>query len=124
MLKEKHPDLKLSERTVREQLVSFGLFGRVASRKPLLRDANKEKRLAFAQKHEHWKPEDWAKFLWTDEKKFELFNSKRRKYVRRKKNEPLRKDTIQAKVKHNGGSIMIWGCFKGTLVMQGWLCKL
>jgi transposase len=85
MLKENHPDLKLSERTVRERLVSFGLFGRVASRKPLLRDANKQKRLVFALKHEHWEPEDRAKVLCTDEKKFELFNSKRRKYLRRKK---------------------------------------
>ena len=64
----------------------------------------------------HWKPEDWAKVLWTDEKKFELFNSKRRKYVRRKIREPLRPDTIQPTVKHGGSSVMVWGCFMGGSV--------
>jgi hypothetical protein len=118
LLKEKHPELKLLERTVRNRLISFGLFGRMASRKPLLREANKVKRLAFAKELEDWTPEDWAKVLWTDEKKFERFtsNSKRIKYVRRKIREPLRPDTSQPTVKHGGCSIMVWGCFMGGSV--------
>jgi transposase len=114
ILKEKYPELKLSACTVRKRLVSFGLFGRMASRKPLLRDANKIKRLAFAEKYQHWTPADWSKVLWSDEKKIELFNTKRRKYVRRKLREPLRNDTIQPTVKHGGGSLMVWDCFVGT----------
>lgn len=53
------------------------------------------------------------KVLWTDEKKFELFNSKRRQYCRKKIGEPLRDDTIQPTVKHGGGSVMFWGSFMG-----------
>ena len=56
------------------------------------------------------------KVLWTDEKKFVLFNSKRRQYCRRRVGEPLRDDTIQATVKHGGGSLMFWGCFAGNKV--------
>ena len=40
--------------------------------------------------------------LWTDEKKFELFNSKRRQHCRKKVGEALRDDTIQPTVKHRG----------------------
>jgi transposase len=116
MLKDKYPDVQISASTVRRRLISLGLFGRMASRKPLLREANKLKRLAFAEKYQHWTAADWAKVLWSDEKKFELFNSKRRLYVRRKIREPLRNDTIQPTVKHGGGSVMVWGCFMGTKV--------
>jgi hypothetical protein len=52
--------------------------------------------------------------LWSDEKKFELFNSKRRQVCRRRKGEALRDDTVQATVKHGGGSAMFWGCFGGS----------
>ena len=60
--------------------------------------------------------EQWQRVLWSDEKKFELFNSKRRQYCRRMTGECLRDDTIQATVKHGGGSIMFWGCFGNSMV--------
>ena len=46
--------------------------------------------------------------LWTDEKKFELFNCKRCKHCRKKVGEVLKDDTIQPTVKHGGGSVMFW----------------
>jgi hypothetical protein len=49
--------------------------------------------------------------MFTDEKKIEIVNSKRRIYCWKKKGEELRNDTIQPTVKHGGGSIMMWGCF-------------
>ena len=59
---------------------------------------------------------DWKNVLWSDEKKFVFFNSKRRQYYRRRVGEALRDDTIQATVKHCGGSLMFWGCFGGGKV--------
>ena len=47
--------------------------------KPYLRLANKRKRLIWAKEHRHWTEEDWNKVLWTDESKFEVFGSHRRK---------------------------------------------
>ena len=46
--------------------------------------------------------------LWSDEKKFEMFNSKRHQTCRRKKGESLCDDTIQGTVKHGGGPAMFW----------------
>jgi Fe-S cluster biosynthesis and repair protein YggX len=63
----------------------------MASRKHLLRNSIKAKTLACAEEQEHWKAFDFAKVLCTDENKLELSNSKRRKKVRRKIREPLRK---------------------------------
>jgi transposase len=96
---------------IRSRLVNAGLHGRVCARKPLLRPVNKFKRLVWAIKHRTWTPEDWKRVLWSDEKKFELFNSKRRTYCRKKTGEQFRNDTVQATVKHGGGSVMYWGCF-------------
>uniref|UniRef100_A0AAZ3RQ17 Transposase n=1 Tax=Oncorhynchus tshawytscha TaxID=74940 RepID=A0AAZ3RQ17_ONCTS len=47
------------------------------------------------------------KFLWSDETKIELFGLNAKHYVRRKPG------TIPT-VKHDGGSIMQWGCFSAA----------
>jgi len=81
-----------------------------------LRAINKVKRVEWARAHKNWRIAEWNKVLWSDEKKFELFNSKRREYCRRREGEALRDDTIQPTVKHGGGSLMFWGCFGGGKV--------
>jgi hypothetical protein len=113
MMREEDPEFRIADRHVRRVLQKHGLDGRVCSRKPLLRPANKVKRMRFARKHVNKPVAFWRKVLFSDEKKIELFNSKRRRYCRRRKGEPLRDDTIQPTVKHGGGSIMIWGCMMG-----------
>ena len=59
--------------TVKSVLKKNGLSGRIAVKKPLLRKANIQKRLQFAQKYKNWTPEQWKSVLWTDESKFEIF---------------------------------------------------
>ena len=113
LLEEKY-GVFLSLPRIRFRLRMAGLFGHVCSRKPLLSTLNKLKRLLWAFQHRKWTVQQWKNILWSDEKKFELFNSKRRTYCRRMKNEPLRSDTIQGTVKHGGGSVMFWGCFGGV----------
>jgi hypothetical protein len=108
--------VKLSLSRIRYRLQVAGLNGHVCVRKPLLSDVNKAKRLLWAFRHRNWTYEQWKQVLWSDEKKFELFNSKRRQHCRRRKGEALRDDTIQATVKHGGGSAMFWGCFGGKQV--------
>jgi len=108
--------VKLSLSRIRFRLQINGLNGSICVRKPLLSMVNKIKRLLWAFKHRNWSVAQWMQVLWSDEKKFELFNSKRRQTCRRRKGEPLRDDTIQGTVKHGGGSAMFWGCFGGLQV--------
>lgn len=99
--------------TVKRRLRSFGLFGRVAIRKPLLRPVNKKKRLAWAKAHKNWTFDQWKTVLWSDESKFDLFAGNRRQYVRRMHTESAADSCIVPTVKHGGGSVMVWGCFGG-----------
>jgi transposase len=115
-LLEEQYGVQLSLSKIRWRLQMAGLDGCVCSRKPLLTVKNKMKRLLWAYQHRNWTPEQWKRVLWSDEKKFELFNSKRRQTCRRRKGEQLRSDTIQPTVKHGGGSAMFWGCFGGNQV--------
>lgn len=110
----KHRERKLSTTTVKRRLIAIGLNGRVAAKKPLLRPKNSKKRLQFAKDHLNWTQEDWAKVLWSDESKFEIFSTKRRVYVRRFKHERASKQCIVPTVKHGGGNVMVWGCFSAA----------
>ena len=66
----------VSSRTVRRKLGEEGLVGRIAAKKPLLKEKNRVKRLKFAKEHKKWTKEDWYQVLWTDESKFERFANK------------------------------------------------
>jgi transposase len=113
LLQEKF-GLSVSLCLIKRRLINAGFHGRVCLKKPLLSPINKFKRLVWAMKHREWTVDKWRKVLWSDEKKFELFNTKRRTYCRRKTNEALRGDTVQGTVKHGGGNIMFWGCVGNT----------
>lgn len=106
----------ISVTTVKRRLYKAGLYGRVAMKKPLLRRQNKQKRLNWAREHQHWTLEQWNNVLWTDESKFEIFGSRRHVFVRRSAGERATEQCIVPTVKHGGGSVMIWGCFGGTVV--------
>lgn len=101
----------VSVSTTKRRLKEANLHGRVALRKPLLRRGNRKKRLQWAQNHRNWTPNDWAKVLWSDESKYEVFGSKRRIFVRRAKHEKMLRECIVPTVKQGGSSVMVWGCF-------------
>lgn len=86
---------KISETTTRRCLLNWGLKGRVAAKKPLLRRQNIAKRLAFGKEHVHWSNDQWANVLFSDESKFEIFGSKRRLFIRRFDGERYQKYCLQ-----------------------------
>lgn len=102
--------VELCAQTVRNVLNASGYHGRTARKKPLISKANKTKRMNFATIHSN-KPESyWNKVIWSDESKFELFSSKRKVTVWRKKGTALDPKNLKPTVKHGGGSVMVWGC--------------
>jgi hypothetical protein len=69
-------------------------------------------RLAWARSHQSWKQEDWDRVIWSDESSFQLIPSGGRVRVWRRKAEKYLKECLAPTVKHGGGSVMIWGCFR------------
>ena len=61
----------ISTSTLQRRLCESDLHVRVAAKKPLLKDNNNKKRLAWANKHEQWTLDQWKSVLWSDE--FEIF---------------------------------------------------
>ena len=55
--------------TLSHTLHRAGLYGRVARKKPLLKEKNKQTRLVFAKRHVGDSPNIWKKVLWSDETK-------------------------------------------------------
>ena len=49
--------------TVHRRLRESDLHGRIAAKKPLLKDTNNKKRLAWAKKHEQWTLDRWKSVL-------------------------------------------------------------
>ena len=51
--------------------VNQAFHGRIAAKKPLLKDINNKKRLVWAKKHEQWTLARFKSVLWSDEFKSE-----------------------------------------------------
>ena len=88
----------------------------IAAKKPLLKDTNNKKRLAWAKKHEQWTLDQWKSVLWSDESKYEIFGYNRRVFVRCREGERMISACVVPTVTHGGGGVMVWGCFAGDTV--------
>ena len=73
----------ISTSTVQRRLSESGLHGRIAAKKPLLKDTNNKKRLASTKKH----------------------------FVRCSVGERMISACVFPFVKHGGGCVIVWGCF-------------
>lgn len=106
--------VEMTTRSVRNRLNSLGLFARRPARKPLMILRHRKLRLDFAQRYQHWTVDDWKRVLWSDEVKFNLFNSDGNFYIRRPKGTRYCPKYTHSTVKFNGGGIMCWGCFSSA----------
>ena len=115
-------DLHVSTNTLRRAFRRNDLVARVKRKKPLLTRAHRRRRLAFAREHKDWMPEDWKCVVWSDESKFQLFNSDGRQWCWKRLGEPLNDRSVKPTVKHGGGNLMVWGCVTSKGV--GYLCRI
>ena len=53
----------------------------------------------------------WKHVNWSDEFKYELMNTKRKDRIWCQRNQKIFPNFIQANIKHEGGSIMVWVAF-------------
>jgi len=95
--------------TVKRRLKVAGLKGRVAKRKNILTNRQKANRLQFAREHVTWTRNQWNRVIFTDEAPFHIHSCARRRYVRRRSNEPYDATLTIPPSKRQNAKITIWG---------------
>ncbi len=106
--------VSVHDSTIRKRLGKNGIHGKVPRQKPLLTKKNTKAHLIFAKKYLDYTQDLWANILWTDETKVELFGRCVSRYIWHKTNTAFHKKNIIPTVKHDGGSVMVWGCFAAS----------
>lgn len=104
--------------TVKRILRKYGLFGRIAAKKPLLNERHIKNRLKWCREYGKLLPSFWNEVIFTDECRLELF-SRRREYVRRPQGSRYSPKYTTKTVKFGGKSLMVWGAIKedGTKIL-------
>jgi len=102
-----------SKSTVYWILKKYGLTNWLAKKRPLLREEDAAKRLAWAKERNDWTPDEWSKVIWTDECSVERGTGKSRKWVFRTPVDKWKKEHIRAVPKGKDVSVMVWGAFWG-----------
>ena len=103
-------NLSVSSTTIRRYLHELGYYGRAGVRKPLVSEKNRKDRLAWCRLRRNW-VDEWNLIIWSDESRFEIFQSDSHHYVWRKPQEKYNIDCLIPTVKHGGDGVMVWGCF-------------
>ena len=79
----------------------------VSCHKPFISKKNQRVRFEFATEHFVWTEEQWNMVRFSDESKFNLFGSDRKRFVRRKIGERLSPQCVKKTVKFGGGRVMV-----------------
>jgi Transposase/DDE superfamily endonuclease len=112
---------KVSASTVQRVLNAAGYHRRKARKVIYLKPEQKAARLQWAKDFRHWKLEDWARVLYSDEAYVVLGESKGTVYVTRTVDKVFHDDCVVPKYKQSGLRVMVWGCImegvKGPLVI-------
>jgi len=97
--------------TVKRYLCNNNLYGRVASKKPLLNNIQIGKRIKWCKAYSAWTSADWSKVIFSDECRVER-HCNRRKFVRRPINQRFHSRYVTKTVKYGGYSVLVWGFIK------------
>jgi Transposase len=101
----------ISDETMRKNLVYLGFGAFYIAKKPLLSKRNKNLRIEICTKWS-FKPDSfWDEVIFSDECKFNLFNSDGRIKVWRERGKRLDPKYINSTVKHGNGGVTAWGSF-------------
>ncbi len=96
----------VSAQSIHRTLHQIGMHGCRTWRKPLLKMMHKKARKQFAEDKQTKDMDYWNH----DETKINLFGSDGVKRVWRQPDEEYKDKCVLPKVKHGGGSVMVWGC--------------
>ncbi len=110
----------VSAQTIRRTLHQIGLHDCRPRRKPLLKMMHKKACKQFVEDKQTKDMDYWNHVQWSDETKINLFGSDGVKHVWRQPGEEFKDKCVLLKVKHGGGSVMVWGCMSaaGTWELQ------
>ena len=104
----------ISESTIRRRLHEVGLYRRVARKKPHVNKINRRKRLEYAKNYREEPFGFWNRVLWSDESKFNLFESDGKVVVWRSPKEEFGPECTIPTVKHGDGNVKCWACFSSS----------
>ena len=105
----------ISRKTVSRRLNKEKLVARIPCRKSLISKKNQKVRLDFATEHILWTEAQWKMVHFSDESKFNLVTSDRKRFVRRKKGGRLSPQCVKKTVKLKRG-VMVWGMISSARV--------
>jgi transposase len=98
--------------TVKRILRRYGLYGRIAAKKPLLTKRQIRTRLQWCKANSGLTDVHWSNVIFSDETKIEM-HPRRREYVRRSRGSRYNDRYTTKTVKFGGKSLMLWGCIRG-----------
>src|SRR6202040_1224047 len=113
----KELDLNVSDRTVDRRLQEAGLFGRVALKKRAFDEAEKKRRLSFAEGYENWTEKQWERVLFADEAIIQEEGGGKggRQWIRRKRGaaEAFKAENLHHHLPHPI-QLNVWACFSAS----------
>lgn len=100
----------VSDQTIRRALNEEGFKACSPIYRPLLSNNNKKSRFDICTQWTYKPDSFWDGIIWSDECKFNLYNSDGPGKVWRKTGDRLESPYINNTVKYGGGNVMAWGC--------------
>lgn len=95
-----------------KELAKIGLNRRIERQKPYLSPAQRQARLAFAKKYQHWRFEEWSRVAFTDEIGVQTRANDGRIYIWRTPDEEYHKDTVGATHISGFRKIKFWAAIR------------
>ncbi len=110
-----------SRTTTHRRMQDMGFSCRIPRVKPLLKNRQRQKRLAWAKDKKDWTAAEWSKVMFSDESKFCISFGNQGPRVWRKRGEAQNPRYLRSSVKFPQ-SVMVWGAMSSAGV--GPLCFL